>query len=264
MSKAKKTGDDADEKQSGAVARTIAILEILARHKSINLEQLARETELPKATLLRFLASLASLGYVYRDQYDLYSLTLRMFSVGSHSLEHMDLIAAAKPEAESLEAKFAETVHVGILEDDSAVYVLKVESRRNIRMHSRVGNALPLYCTAIGKALLANLADGERKPLLKKIRIVPFTPNTQKTVAALEAELGDIRKKGWSMDREEHEAEVTCIAAPVRDFSGRVVAAISVSWPAFRYDANRATEYTDAIRAAADRISLSLGYIPQA
>jgi IclR family KDG regulon transcriptional repressor len=264
LAKTKKTGDDADEKQSGAVARTIAILEILASHKSINLEQLARETSLPKATLLRFLSSLVSLGYVSRDQYDLYSLTLRMFSVGSHSLEHMDLVGAAKPEAESLEERFGETVHVGILEDDTAVYVLKVESRYNIRMHSRVGKSIPLYCTAIGKALLANLPSSERKTLLRKIRMVPFTPNTLKNVAALEAELGDIRKNGWSMDREEHETGVTCTAAPVRDYSGRVVAAISVSWPLFRYDAAHAADYEKAVSAAADRISLSLGYIRQA
>lgn len=263
VAKAKKTGEYADEKQSGAVARTIAILESLALHKSINLEQLARKTSIPKATLLRFLASLVSLGYVNRDQYDLYSLTLRMFSVGSHSLERTDLVAAAKPEAEALEAKFGETVHVGILEEDSAVYVLKVESRHNIRMHSRVGNALPLYCTAIGKALLAGIPDGERKALLKRVRMAPFTPNTLKTAAALEAELADVRKNGWSMDREEHEAGVICAAAPVRDFSGRVVAAISVSWPLFRYVPDHTADYAKAIRGAADRISLSLGYIPR-
>ncbi len=253
--------EESGEKQISAVSRTITVLEILSRYKSINLEQLAKETDLPKATLLRFLGTLVSLGYVYRDPYDLYSLTLKMFSVGSHSLENIDLNRIARPIAEQLAEELGETVHMGIREDLSAIYVLKVESHFTIRMHSRVGKSIPLYCTAIGKTLLSDIDEAERKELIKKIKLVPFTPNTLRTSAALEKELDEITHNGWAMDREEHEEGVSCICAPVRDHTGKVIAAISVSWPMFRFEEEKRQSYIKTIQTAAGRISGLMGYL---
>ena len=118
-----------DEKQMSAVIRTISILEALSKTDRINLENLAKETELPKATLLRFLSTLTSLGYVFRDGADMYHLTMKMFAVGSRSLKHIDLISTAIPFAKELSNDLGETVHMGILEDCNAVYVLKEESK---------------------------------------------------------------------------------------------------------------------------------------
>jgi len=254
--------EDTGEKLISAVSRTITVLETLSRCKAINLEQLAKETDLPKATLLRFLGTLSTLGYVHRDPYDQYSLTLKMFSVGSHSLEHLDLLRLARPIAEELVGTLGETVHMGILEDTSAVYVLKVESRYTIRMHSRVGKSIPLYCTAIGKMLLANLYKEARDDAIHRIKLVPFTPNTLKTQAALKKELAEIREAGWSMDREEHEEGVACICAPVRDHTGRTIAALSVSWPKFRFDSDKNAEYIAVIAEHAARLSSLMGYLP--
>ncbi len=252
--------EDSGDKQISAVFRTITVLEILSHYKLINLEQLAKETNLPKATLLRFLGTLCALGYVYRNPYDQYSLTLKMFSVGSRSLEHMDLISAARPIAERLAEDLGETVHMGIREDSSAIYVLKVESHYTIRMHSRVGKSMPLYCTAIGKTLLSDLSIKERKELLKQIKIVPFTPHTIRTAALLEKELAEIASKGWSMDREEHEEGIACIAAPIRDHTNKVIAALSVSWPMFRFEKTEQTRYVAVIKETALVISRLFGY----
>ncbi|MDD2395951.1 MAG: IclR family transcriptional regulator, partial [Sphaerochaeta sp.] len=175
----KKEIDSGSEKQqTSGVIRTIAILETLSRHQTINLESLAKETKLPKATLLRFLSTLVNLGYVYRDPSDLYSLTLKMFSVGSHGLEHIDLIQIANPIAQKLCEELGETVHMGVLEDDEAVYILKKESSFTIRMYSRVGKTIPLYCTAIGKILLSDMNERELASYLGKVNLKPFTPNT--------------------------------------------------------------------------------------
>lgn len=252
--------DDPSEKQTSAVSRTITVLEILSHYKSINLEQLAKETDLPKATLLRFLSTLTTLGYVYRDPFDQYSLTLKMFSVGSRGLEHIDLIRIARPVAEELAEKLGETVHMGILEDLSAIYVLKIESKYTIRMHSRVGKSIPLYCTAIGKMLLAGLDDKERAAIISKIKLVPFTPHTIKNAPALESEIATISKENCSMDREEHEMGVSCIAAPVRDHTGTTVAALSASWPMFRYEKEKQKDYIAAVQDAAAKISSLLGF----
>jgi IclR family KDG regulon transcriptional repressor len=251
--------EDSTEKQTSAVSRTITVLEILSRHKSINLEQLAKETELPKATLLRFITTLTSLGYVFRDSYDQYSLTLKMFSVGSHSLEHMDLIRVARPIAEELAETTGETVHMGILEDDAATYVLKIETKYTIRMYSRIGKSIPLYCTSIGKILLAGYNDEERAAYIAKTKLVPFTPNTIKTASALKTEINAISKDQYAFDREEHEPGISCIAAPVRDYTGAPVAALSVSWPLFRYEKKRESEYIQTVREAALKISKMLG-----
>jgi IclR family KDG regulon transcriptional repressor len=252
--------DDLAEKQTSAVTRTITVLEILSKYKLINLEQLAKETDLPKATLLRFLTTLASLGYVHRDQYDQYSLTLKMFSVGSRCLEHTDLIGIAHPIAEQLSERLGETVHMGILEDLTAIYVLKIESKYTIRMHSRVGKAIPLYSTAIGKIFLSDMEAAQRKETISRIKLVPFTPNTIKSATELEKELITVRKNGVAHDRCEQEDHLSCIATAIRDYSGKTVAALSVTWPLFRYEKEREREYEQSVQDAAREISGLLGY----
>jgi IclR family KDG regulon transcriptional repressor len=248
------------DKQISSVVRTITILERLARHSSINLEQLAKETELPKATLLRFLSTLVNLGYVYRDPGDRYSLTLKMFSIGSHGLEHLDLINLAQPLAELLCENLGETVHMGILEDDHAVYVLKKESSYTLRMYSRVGKMIPLYCTAIGKILLSDMPDKAVDEYLAGRQLKPFTPNTIRTAQELRSELATIKERGWAMDNEEHEPGIVCIGAPVRDYTGKVIAAMSVSWPIFRFEHNGFDLTVEMIKQACRRLSELLGY----
>jgi len=251
--------EDVTEKQTSAVSRTIKVLEILSRYKSINLEQLSKETDLPKATLLRFITTLTSLGYVFRDPHDQYSLTLKMFSVGSHSLEHMDLIRIARPIAEELAETTGETVHMGILEEDAATYVLKIESKYTIRMHSRIGKSIPLYCTSIGKILLAGFTDEECAAYILKTKLIPFTPNTIKTASALKTEINTTIKNQYAFDREEHELGISCIASPVRDYTGATVSALSVSWPMFRYEKKQEGDYIRAVQEAAMQISRMLG-----
>ncbi len=248
------------DKQISSAVRTITILERLARHKSINLEQLAKETELPKATLLRFLSTLSSLGYVYRDPSDQYSLTLKMFSVGSHGLEHLDLIKLAQPIAEELSEQLGETVHMGIVEEDHAVYVMKKESTYNLRMYSRVGKMIPLYCTAIGKILLSDMDEADIKAYIDAHALVPFTPKTLRTKEEVNNELAAIRSRGWAMDDEEHELGIMCIGAPIRDYTGSVIAALSVSWPMFRFERKNFDTDVATITNACARLSRLLGW----
>ena len=249
-----------EQQGTSGVIRTIMILETLSRHQSINLESLAKETTLPKATLLRFLSTLVNLGYVYRDPHDLYSLTLKMFSVGSRGLEHLDLINLASPIAQRLCEELGETVHMGVLEEDSAVYVLKKESSYTIRMYSRVGKTIPLYCTAIGKILLSDMENQEINAYLERTKLKAFTPNTLTTKDQLLAELKDIRTQGRAMDNEEHEMGTLCIGSPIRDHSGKVIAAMSVSWPLFRFEPEQTDRMSQAIREATDHLSRLMGF----
>lgn len=242
-----------------SVARTVGILEQLAQHHKINLERLAAATGLPKPTLLRFLGTLVELGYVYRDLNDQYSLTLRMFSIGSKGLAHMDLTQDARPIAEALGSSLMETVHMGVLDEDMAMYVIKIESKYTIRMYSRVGKRIPLYCTAIGKVLLADMPPEALETTVGAIELIPFTKTTITDRRSLLAELQRIRSLGFAEDLQEHEEGVRCIAAPVRDHTGATVAGLSVSWPIFRFDEQKRDWYVSKIQESASAISRLLG-----
>ena len=252
--------DREDEKQVSAVQRTVSILEALSKAESLNLEMLAKATELPKATLLRFLSSLAALGYVFRDDNDLYHLTLKMFSIGSRSLSHIDLITTAKPFAKKLADELGETVHMGILQDDMAVYVLKEESIYTLRMYSQVGKAIPLYCTGIGKIFLSEMSGKELSSYLDTHQLKPFTPKSIKTEEDMRKELIAIKERGWAMDDEEHEMNIKCIAAPVKDYTGKTVAAISASWPIFRFNEEHKEDLAAKVTNVTKELSGILGY----
>ena len=233
-----------EKNRMSGVVRTINILEVIAKKGSINLENLSKETDLPKATLLRFLSTLSSLGYVCRDDADHYSLTLKLFSMGSRALC----------------LSLGETVHMGILEGWQAVYVLKEESSYTLRMYSRIGKVIPLYCTAIGKIFLSQMSEDELDKYLKATNLKPYTSRTIKTPEALKEQLELIRRRGWSIDDQEHEDNIMCIAAPVYDYTGHVVAAMSVSWPLFRFNQAEFEKIVSEIKSATDQLSAIMGY----
>ncbi len=242
-----------------AVVRVFSVLERMSRERSLGLEELSREIGLAKPTVYRFLQTLQELGYVRRDERDKWAMTLRLFNVGSRALDHLDLYSAARPTAEGLSEDLGETVHMGVLEGDSAVYVLKIESKYTIRMFSRVGRRIPLYCTAIGKVLLAHMPVEERQKLLAETKLVAFTPKTLTNRTALDAELERIRSEGFAHDDEEHEEGIRCIGSPIFDYTGCVVAAMSASWPRFRWDLGDEAQMAAKVKAAAARVSEILG-----
>jgi IclR family KDG regulon transcriptional repressor len=243
-----------------AAARALVVLEKLSLQRAIGLEEISREIKLAKPTVYRFLLTLQELGYVRRVDGDRWAITLKMFNMGSRALDHLDLHSASRAIAEELSEDLGETVHMGVLEGDSAVYVLKIESRYTIRMFSRVGRRIPLYCTSIGKVLLAYSTDEEREAALKGVRLLAFTKKTLANRVALDAELARIREQGYGLDDEEHEEGIHCIGAPVFDHTGSIVATISVSWPGFRYKREEESAKIDKIKSAAARISAVLGY----
>jgi IclR family transcriptional regulator, KDG regulon repressor len=250
-----------------AAARVLSVLECMSRARSVGLEELSRDVGLAKPTVYRFLQTLQSLGYARRTEGDRWAITLKLFNVGSRALDHLDLHAASRPIAEELAEELGETVHMGVLEGDSAVYVLKIESKFTIRMFSRVGRRIPLHCTAIGKVLLAFSGAEERKASLEGLELVAHTPKTISRRPALEAELRRVKAQGFAVDDEEHEEGIVCIGAPVFDREGGLAAALSVSWPRFRFDAgaggrSAAADKAAAVTAAAARISAALGYAP--
>ena len=174
----------------------------------------------------------------------------------------MDLINTAKPFAKELCQELGETVHMGILEGNSAVYVLKEESSYTLRMYSRVGKVIPLYCTAIGKIFLSDMNEHEIENYFREVPLKPYTPKSIRTHHALVEELERTRVRGFSIDDEEHEEKVFCIGVPVRDYTGHIIAAMSVSWPVFRFNQDSFQGIAKKIVDTAEALSKVLGYIP--
>jgi IclR family KDG regulon transcriptional repressor len=257
---AAREGDRIPEAPGGAVARAFTLLENLSATGPTSLEDISRSTGLAKPTAHRLLLTLQGLGYARRDERDRYTLTMRMFMTGSRALDRLDLLSLARPVAESLAAETGETVHMGAREGEEAVYILKIESRYTIRMYSRVGRRMPLYCSALGKVLLAGMAACERDALIGGLKLVAYTPKTIVGIGALESELSDVEREGCAFDREEHEEGIRCVAAPIRGYDGTVLAAISVSWPSFRYARTDEAREVGNVKTAAARISALLGY----
>ena len=243
-----------------AAARALAVLERLSQQRAVGLEELSRAIKLAKPTVYRFLLTLQELGYVRRVDGDRWAITLKMFNLGSRALDHLDLLSAARPIAEQLSEELGETVHMGVLDGDSAVYVMKIESRYTIRMYSRVGRRMPLYCTAIGKVLLAFSGQAEREDALEGVPLLAFTKKTLTSRAVLDAELVKIRAQGFAIDDEEREENLHCIGAPIFDYSGTVVAVLSVSWPSFRYGRDKENDWIERVKLAAAAISAVLGH----
>ncbi|MBQ0070793.1 MAG: IclR family transcriptional regulator, partial [Spirochaetales bacterium] len=190
-----------------------------------------------------------------------YHLSLKMFSVGSRSLKNIELINTAMPFTAQLRNTFGEAVHMGILDGNTAVYVIKEESKHNLRMFSRVGKAIPLYCTAIGKVFLSSMTEEELEAYFSSCTMVPLTVNSIRTREEMMKELELVRKQGYAVDNEENEMNIFCIGVPVRNYTGSVIAAISVSWPLFRLDKARVPELAEEVKKKAEELSRVLGYL---
>lgn len=175
-------------------------------------------------------------------------------------LESLDLRQEARPILEALSREAGETVHLCILEEDEVVYIDKVETTESVRMHSRIGRRAPVYCTAVGKAMLAHLPAEEQERILKATVFQRRTENTLASADALRVELAEIRRDGCSFDREENEAGVRCVAAPIFDYTGRAVAAVSITGPTTRMTPERARELAPAVKSAAGEISKRLAF----
>jgi IclR family KDG regulon transcriptional repressor len=242
--------------------KTFSILEILLQHGSaINMTEISEKLGLYPSTIHRILDTLKHRGYVEQDpKTQKYRLGLKLLELGMAKLHQMDLVKEATPYLKELVKLCNETVHLGVREEGEVLYLAKEESSQTIRMISYVGKRAPLHCTALGKVLLAHLSTEERKKTLGGKVLCRLTENTITDEEELEKELGKVREQGFALDREENEKDVRCIAAPIRNYQGKVIAAISISSPIFRIDKNAQNNLKEALIETSEKISKRLGY----
>lgn len=248
-----------------SIDRMFDIMETLSIHpRGISLTELSAEVDLHKSTVHRFLTSLMCKGYVIKeDDSTKYRLTMRMFEIGSRVVDGMNILNVARPYLEQLADGTDESVHMVVRDKVEIVYVFKEESSNSVvRMSSRVGLRNPMYCTGVGKAIMAFLPEDEAKAIWDATQIVRHTEKTITSFSRMQTEMARIRENGYSVDDEEHERGVRCVAVPIRDISGKPVAAISISAPVTRMDDFRISQVAPMVKETASRISVLLGANP--
>jgi len=245
-----------------SIIRASRILKCLSGGKShFKMSELARQLGFDRSTTYRILVSLEHAGFVEKDEKaGTYSLGLAAFEIGNAYLSQMDLIQVSKPIMTDLAQKVQETVHLAVLSDTEIVYVDKCDSPRSLGVISKIGQRGPVYCTALGKTLLAFQSEDEQSRIIHKIRMAPITSRTITSKQKLVEELRGIRKQGYALDRREIEEDVECIGAPIRNHIGDVIAAISISGPQKKIGTPMERQYVSQVTEAAALISSKMGY----
>ncbi|MTI94328.1 MAG: IclR family transcriptional regulator [Firmicutes bacterium] len=253
-----------NEKTVQSVERALQILEELARDKhGLGVTRLAAALDLHKSTVHRLLGTLMARGYVDKEpEGDRYRLGTRILFLAGAVLERMDVRTVARPYIRQLSLETNEVVHLAVRDGDEVVYIDKEESPRqnSVRLHSKIGRRAMLHCTAVGKVLLSDLSEQQVSEVIQRTSLPKFTDNTITDAASLEKELAKIRGQGYALDESEHERDIRCVAAPIRDRDGTVIAAISISGPVIHVTGERLPILARAVQDTALKISWELGY----
>ncbi|MGW4354561.1 IclR family transcriptional regulator domain-containing protein [Nocardia sp. NPDC004582] len=220
-----------------SLARGLSVIRAFdADHPRRTLSEVAKATGLTRAAARRFLLTLTELGYV-RAGGPLFALTPRVLELGYSYLSGLGIPEVATPHLEALTAQVRESASVSILDDLDIVYVARVHVSRIMTVTIDLGTRFPAYATSMGRVLLAGLPNDELEARLARIRFEPLTTRTIGDVEQLRREITRVRRGGYSIVDQELEVGLRSMAAPIRDGSGTVVAALNISTPAARYPA---------------------------
>lgn len=243
------------------IDRAFDILEILAFEKEgLGVTEIGNRLGLHKSTVHRILGTMARRGYIEktRDR-GLYKVGLKLVEVSSVYLNSVELKTEARPFLTALMSRLGQPVHLAILDGCEVVYIDKIEQVNSIRLYSQIGRRVPAYCSALGKCLLSGLSSGEIENRLSKMNYVGYTNCTITDKNELLRQILDVRNKGWAIDDEEHELGIRCVAAPISDYRGKVVAAVSISAAINVFTKERIDEFVKSVKETAHEISLRLG-----
>ncbi|MCS7259778.1 MAG: IclR family transcriptional regulator [Anaerolineae bacterium] len=248
-------------KTSTTVTKAFAILDFLASNaeSGASLAAISSRLGISKSTAHRYMATLEELAVVERDAKDHFRLGVKLIELAGAVLSNHSLHKVSEPFLRELATRTQETVHLATPSGDEVVYIAKIESTHTVGMTSRIGARVPMYCTALGKSILAHYPVERIKEIIRG-GLLARTPHTITSPVALHAELERVRAQGYAVDDQENELGVRCVGAPIFDYTGNVVGAISVSGPADRMTLERSLELAPWVRDAAYMISKRMGY----
>jgi DNA-binding IclR family transcriptional regulator len=245
--------------QVQSVDRAMAILDMLARLGEAGVTEIANELEVHKSTAFRLVDALEAWQLVEQvSERGKYRLGFGIVRLAGAATARLDLSRESREVCERLAAEFDETVNVAIVDQGQTTNVMQVHGSAAVSARNWVGQRTPMHATSSGKVLLAWSADDGRELTLGEL--TSFTPNTRTDRATLLAELAKVRERGWAATVEELEVGLNAVAAPIRAADGAVIAALSISGPAYRVEPAAYSAIAEKIVGGADEISFRIGY----
>jgi IclR family KDG regulon transcriptional repressor len=252
-----------DEKKVQTLDRALDVIELLATVKDgFGVTEIGNHIGLHKSTVHRLLGSLSERGYVEKNlKNNTYKLGLKFMEISGLFLKQLELKTEALPFMRQLAEIIGQPGHLAILEGTDVIYIEKVELVNSIRMYSQIGKRVPAHCSAIGKVLLAGCDDLGLSRVMHNLSFERFTPHTLLTPEQLRKEVRQVAAAGWAVDNEEHESGIRCIAAPVYDYTGKIIAAVSVSGENRVIHPDRDADIAGHVMKTAREISERMGYV---
>lgn len=250
----------AEEKLYGTVLlRAKDILDaLLDTDGGLTLKELAEKVEESKSTTLKVLTTLEHIHMVRRDSKDKrFFIGAKMISYGEKAKEDFDILDAASPYLIELNKQTNETINLGVEVNDQMVYIEKLDSTLPVKLDSKMGGTIEMYCSAMGKAVLATESDEEVADYLEQVKLVPFTKNTITDPEVLKAQLPEIRKNGYAIDDGENQPGVICVGATIQK-GGHIYGAFSVSTPEYRLDETKLNDIKSLILSTKAQIEKKL------
>lgn len=222
-----------------SVVRALDILEFCAKNRGAGVTDIARGLDLNKSTAFGIIKTLEQKGYLFKNlQTDQYHISLKIHSLAHSAIQSIAIVDIVRPYLDELVHKYEETVHLVESVEMEVVYIDKRETSKPIRISTQVGNRLPMYCTGVGKAILSTMTEDEIDRYSENITFESFTKNTIDGPEKLKEELKTIKKQGYSVDNEEYQEDLFCVAVPIINKSGNATNAISISIPKYRKTQN--------------------------
>jgi IclR family KDG regulon transcriptional repressor len=247
-----------------STVKSLKVLELFSPQKrEWSVQDMAEMLRYHKSSIQRIVSTLEREGFLKRVQSNrgVYRLGPQVLFLGSIADMSTDLRSVARPIMAQLVKRVQETSYLCILEGNQCLYVEKVESSQPIQIIHAVGKRNPLHCTGVGKALMSGMTEQEIRKFVSAGRLKSFTPHTITKVDSLLLEIEQIRKSGVAYDLEELDLGVECVAAPIHNHAGRVVAAVSISGPAQRFTPEVLPRFEKEVRACARAVSWELGFL---
>lgn len=242
--------------------RIFQVMEMLAENGEMGLMEISAALDLHKSTVHRLLMSLVYMGYAKQDETtQKYMLSYKIVNMAGKILDRMDILQVAKPYLERLSDLSGEAVHLVQREGNHILYIYKIEAKvGTIRMVSHVGMIHPMYCSGVGKAIMATLPEREVKQIWNESVIEKKTDKTVTDYDEMQKLLEEVRKNGYALDDEENEKGVRCIAACLHGYQNEVKYAFSISGPTSRMTRERVMELAVDVKKVQEELSRELGY----
>lgn len=247
-----------EENRMSASEKTLVVLEAALAHRRFS--DVVASTGLAKSTVHRITSVLVARGFVRIDEEGSYLPGPKALQLAGQALEHLDISELVMPQIEELVRATHCTVHVAGLNGDEVVYIARHDSEKPYRMPSRVGKSIALHTTGIGKTILAAMPTEAVDAIIARTGLPTRTPNTIGDAVTLHTELQLVAQRGYAIDDEENEPGIRCIAAPVRDHTGRTLYGVSISTLTLEHSVAQLRAMSPIVLDAAAEISRILGY----